>query len=51
MARDRTRIIVDGTVIELLKDGVKTITDYDNEIEALNAAKTLIDNEIAELNN
>jgi hypothetical protein len=51
MSRDRTRIIVDGIVIELLKDGVKTITDYDSEIEALNAAISLIEAEIAELNN
>lgn len=50
MSRDRTRIIVDGTTIEQLKDGVRTVTDYDSEIDALNAAKVLIEAEIAELN-
>lgn len=51
MSRNRTRITVDGTVVELLKDGVTTVTDYDTELEALNAAKALIDTEIAEQSN
>ena len=51
MARNRTRITVDGTVVEQLKDGVRIVTDYDTEIEALNAAKTLIEAEIAEQGN
>jgi len=51
MARNRTRITVDGTVVELLKDGVTTVTDYDTESEALVAAKTLIDTELAEQGN
>lgn len=46
--RNRTRIIVDGTVVQLLKDGTTTLTDYDTELEALNAAKVLIDAEISE---
>ena len=49
-SRDRTRITVDGTVVEVLKDGTTTVSDYPTEIEALNAAKTLIDAEIAEVN-
>lgn len=49
MARDRTRIIVDGNTVEQLKDGVRTVTDYDTELEALNAAKALIETEISEL--
>ena len=48
--RDRTRITVDGITVELLKDGSVTQTDYATEIEALEAAKALIDAEIAELN-
>jgi len=49
MARDRTRITVDGTVVEILKDGVTTHTDYDTEVEALQAAKDAIDAEITEI--
>ena len=48
-SRNRTRIIVDGTVVELLKDGVTTVSDYPTEIDALNAAKALIDTELAEV--
>lgn len=51
MSRNRTRITVDGTVVELLKDGVTTVTDYATELEALNAAKVLIELEIAEQGN
>lgn len=47
-SRNRTRIIVDGTIVELLKDGTTTSTDYDTELAALNAAKDLIDAEISE---
>lgn len=50
MARNRTRIIVDGITVEQLKDGVRIVTDYDTELEALNAAKALIDSEIVEQN-
>lgn len=51
MPRTRTRITVDGVVLEVLKNGQKTYTEYDTEIEALNAAKSIIENEIAERNN
>lgn len=49
MSRDRTRITVDGKVVELLKDGVTNVYDYDTELDALNAAKDLIDAEIDEV--
>ena len=48
MARNRTRIIVDGTALEQLKDGVRTSVEYDTTVEALLAAKALIDIEIEE---
>jgi Zn/Cd-binding protein ZinT len=47
-SRNRTRITIDGKVVELLKDGQKTYYEYDTETEALNQAKTLIDEELAE---
>jgi len=49
MARDRTRITVDGTVVEILKDGVTTVSEYPTETDALNAAKDLIDEELVEV--
>ncbi|MDB4726229.1 hypothetical protein OAF54_02240 [bacterium] len=48
MSRDRTRIIVDGVTVIVLKNGSTTLTDYNNEIEAYEAAKALIDIEISE---
>lgn len=48
-SRDRTRITVDGTVVEVLKDGVTTVHDYPTETDALTAAKDLIDTELAEV--
>tara|TARA_R110000803_G_scaffold46198_17_gene97145 strand:- start:5540 stop:5695 length:156 start_codon:yes stop_codon:yes gene_type:complete len=49
MAHDRTRIIVDGLVVQLLKNGTTTVYEYDTDLESLNAAKTLIDTTISEL--
>tara|TARA_R110000868_G_scaffold201044_1_gene448619 strand:- start:262 stop:417 length:156 start_codon:yes stop_codon:yes gene_type:complete len=49
MAHDRTRIIVDGLVVQLLKNGTTTVTEYNTLLEALNATKTLIDTTISEL--
>jgi len=49
MSRDRTRITVDGNVIEMLKDGITTVIDHNTELEALEAAKVLIDEEISEV--
>lgn len=48
-SRNRTRITVDGTAVEVLKDGSTTQTDYHTEAEALQAAKDVIDAEIAEI--
>ena len=47
-SRVRTRITVDGKVVELLKNGQKSYYEYDTDIEALNQAKILIDEELAE---
>lgn len=43
------RITVDAEVVQVYKNGEYTTTDYTSPVDALNAAKTLIENEIAEL--
>jgi hypothetical protein len=43
------RITVDAEVVQVYKNNDYTTTDYTSPIDALNAAKTIIENEIAEL--
>lgn len=48
MSRERTRIIIDGVTVIVLKNGSTTLIDYSSEIEAYEAAKATIDAEIIE---
>lgn len=43
------RITVDSQIVQVYKDGEYITTDYTSPVDALNAAKTLIENEITEL--
>lgn len=49
MSNQRTRITVDGLVVQILKNGTTNTIEYTTLLEALTAAKVLLEASISEL--